>query len=730
MIFSSSYLSTDSSTATTSSTVNMLKSLNSVHLPPPPHASGLRPAAVLDPKALKRSVSSIGFAQKRQSTYSSFSASTTPKQQFAQVRSISLGTPASNSKVFVNTLSASSPRLSHDSPHMRLRKSMDQSIMLPASLDASPSLPSVPMKAVQSEPLPLPLPVYQHHGNLLSVFTAQSKSMINGSNATMLANAYYNPQYDPKLAALTNAAELSYLPNNMNNGQIKSTPSNEDKLFQMRNTLSAYFMPPSSLGLLGASNNNGNEIPEPKDMPPIIDDGTKPPYSYATLIGMAILRSDDRKLTLSQIYKWINETFIWYQTKSGWQNSIRHNLSLNKAFRKQERPKNDPGKGHYWIVEPGCEFQFVRVRMTKRQQPPSSFLSMNRAIQPQKPQQKMPPTGKVSTSTGSKGFKRKVVDKKAQQLSNTPVITKSSTLHRLPSTLSTPSFSSNLEENMVTRGQLSETKDHGKENEANGNDSAPKLKSIKIEDLDPKLVQELNQNTLCMSSVSHKRHLDETDISEGISSSSSSSEHSPTNNSPKKIRKKGPPASIQVQSIPMLSQRFLYDSSLSQNSPNKLWFTNVNDHMDTAQVIYDNSIVIKSPIRNTFDSELMLGKGLVVNGSAARATTKDHGLSIMTHTQSSSGTGTEDPTLGIYKSLGSNFSPVAFEFEDIYPYSPFKLSPQRLRFGIYQDDDLVSRTGYESMSTLTDRRSNFYNYCEVVEEPVVEPTAEKQGVKQ
>ena len=106
MIFSSNYLSTDSSTATTSSSVNMLKSLNSVHLPPPPHASGLRPAAVLDSKALKRSVSSIGFVQKRQSTYSSFSASTTPKQQFAQVRSVSLGTPASNSKAFVNTLSA------------------------------------------------------------------------------------------------------------------------------------------------------------------------------------------------------------------------------------------------------------------------------------------------------------------------------------------------------------------------------------------------------------------------------------------------------------------------------------------------------------------------------------------------------------------------------------------------------------------------------------------------
>ena len=63
------------------------------------------------------------------------------------------------------------------------------------------------------------------------------------------------------------------------------------------------------------------------------DDGTKPPYSYATLIGMAILRNPARKLTLSAIYAWISDTFSYYSnTDSGWQDSIRHNLSLNKNF--------------------------------------------------------------------------------------------------------------------------------------------------------------------------------------------------------------------------------------------------------------------------------------------------------------------------------------------------------------------------------------------------------------
>lgn len=106
---------------------------------------------------------------------------------------------------------------------------------------------------------------------------------------------------------------------------------------------------------------------EVSDMELSVDDGTKPPYSYATLIGMAILRASDRKLTLSAIYNWISGTFSYYsQSEAGWQNSIRHNLSLNKAFVKVERPKDEPGKGHYWTVEAGCEAQFLKARVGKK----------------------------------------------------------------------------------------------------------------------------------------------------------------------------------------------------------------------------------------------------------------------------------------------------------------------------------------------------------------------------
>ncbi|KAL5119087.1 Forkhead transcription factor [Pleosporales sp. CAS-2024a] len=118
-------------------------------------------------------------------------------------------------------------------------------------------------------------------------------------------------------------------------------------------------------------------LPEPDDMPAVDDDGNKPSYSYAMLIGMAILRAPARRLTLAQIYKWISDTFVFYRNsqETGWQNSIRHNLSLSKSFSKQERPKDDPGKGHYWIINAGFEKQYHKVKPARRPANTESFMS-------------------------------------------------------------------------------------------------------------------------------------------------------------------------------------------------------------------------------------------------------------------------------------------------------------------------------------------------------------------
>ncbi|XP_073944956.1 forkhead box K [Choristoneura fumiferana] len=96
-------------------------------------------------------------------------------------------------------------------------------------------------------------------------------------------------------------------------------------------------------------------------------DDAKPPYSYAQLIVQAVASATDKQLTLSGIYSYITKHYPYYRTADkGWQNSIRHNLSLNRYFIKVPRSQEEPGKGSFWRIDPQSEGKLIELAFRPR----------------------------------------------------------------------------------------------------------------------------------------------------------------------------------------------------------------------------------------------------------------------------------------------------------------------------------------------------------------------------
>ena len=79
---------------------------------------------------------------------------------------------------------------------------------------------------------------------------------------------------------------------------------------------------------------------------------------------MAIEDSAQKALPVKEIYAWIIQHFPYFKTApTGWKNSVRHNLSLNKCFQKVEKAAVSH---NFYVLNPNINLTFKPHRILER----------------------------------------------------------------------------------------------------------------------------------------------------------------------------------------------------------------------------------------------------------------------------------------------------------------------------------------------------------------------------
>ncbi|GMR31576.1 hypothetical protein PMAYCL1PPCAC_01771, partial [Pristionchus mayeri] len=228
----------------------------------------------------------------------------------------------------------------------------------PSSSCSSPS--SAPTTPDVSPPSPI-MQLPQHHEQPTTSLTLQSvlaacgmqhqlqqQQLQQQQQQLQLPTASVSAPPSPAAAAAASSPQLSLLLQT----PLSPTVSPSSPLFTAptSTTPSISSTSPSVL----ASSEGTSSSPSKLDAGPSME---RPSLSYKDLIIEAIESSPEKRLKLNEIYQVIRMLHPYYRLRPdqwGWQNSIRHNLSLHDCFVKLPlKQTNASGVvGHYWTVVP------------------------------------------------------------------------------------------------------------------------------------------------------------------------------------------------------------------------------------------------------------------------------------------------------------------------------------------------------------------------------------------
>ncbi|XP_067831577.1 forkhead box protein N2-like [Heptranchias perlo] len=102
-----------------------------------------------------------------------------------------------------------------------------------------------------------------------------------------------------------------------------------------------------------AKENQPPPLPAPPELEAKPQGTSKPPYSFNCLISMAIEGSPAQCSLVKEIYQWILDRYPYFKRAPvGGKNSVRHNLSLNRCFKRVEKQEREAlGKCSFWCID-------------------------------------------------------------------------------------------------------------------------------------------------------------------------------------------------------------------------------------------------------------------------------------------------------------------------------------------------------------------------------------------